>query len=620
MLLISKKKLQKTTDLKNKILNIVNLTVIIPVLMGMIYAMFFFRLSFSSIFNNNISKVLHDSALVANAYYEEYKDKTLGDASAIAASINDNTANVLYDNSMLKTLLESYANLKELSDAVVFVPDENLIIAKNDFSSSLLFDFIPQWAFDQSEKNKPILIENLKSNKIKALIELENFPYKTYLLVSRYMDDKVVKYLNDTKNAVGAYDILNKKIHSMQALFLGIFAILLVFLILISRFVANFLTKKLVNPIDNFVYTTKIISKGDLSTRVVQKTQIEEMDIFIESFNHMLNIVEDSKSDLNSRNNFIEAIISQIPSGLVLMDEKHNIILHNGVFDELKKDEKLPDLFLKNVISIIENNNFDNDHHVVMDSKHFLIKAKLAQFQKMQNAHYLIIFTDISEHIAYQKNLVWTDIAKRITHEIRNPLTPIILSADRIYDKFLSKIDDKENFEKYLSNIKRYANDIALIIDEFIRFGRMPDPVFAIYDLRTIIENGISGGNFDQKITYHFDASEDEKFYCKCDEKQILRALLNVFKNSYEAMDGVDDKFIKIKLSKDGDKNHIEIVDNGPGFSEKLLDRITEPYVSTKVRGSGLGLSIVKKIVDDHGGKLIIKNSENHNGMIIFIL
>lgn len=602
------------------------MTVIIPITIGMIYAIFFFRMSFSSIFNNNIAKVLHDSSLVANAYYEEYKEKTLSDSITIANSINDNTANVLYDNQMLKTLLESYVNLKELSEAVVFIPEQNMILAKNEFSFALSFDFVPQWAFEQATKDKPILIENLKSNKIRALIELENFPYQTYLLISRYMDEKVIKYIDDTKNAVGAYNILNKKIHNLQALFLAIFAGLLAFLILASRFVSGLLTKKLVDPIDNFVETTKAISKGDLSERIYQKTHVDEMNAFIESFNYMLDQLEDSRSELASRNNFIEAILSQIPSGLIVIDENYDIFVKNNVASQIFQDEKLKAEFLSHVKNIISENKYEeNEHNIVLGKYHFLVKIALAKLKKLKNfgsnIHYLVIFSDITEHTAYQKNLLWTEVAKRITHEIRNPLTPIILSADRLEDKYLDKIsDDKENFTKYTHNIKRYANDIALIIDEFIRFGRMPEPIFGTYDMKKIIKEAIAGGNFDKKIKYTFTHDDGQNYSCKCDEKQISRALLNIFKNAYEAMQNIEEKSITVELKKSPSEIIIEINDNGPGFPEKLLDKITEPYVSTKIKGSGLGLSIVKKIIDDHNGKLLIKNSPDHHGMITIIL
>jgi two-component system nitrogen regulation sensor histidine kinase NtrY len=625
---IYRKQDKNSTDLKKQILNIVNLTVIAPVLIGMIYTIFFFRLSFSSIFNNNISKVLNDSSIVVNAYYEEYKEKTSNDAEAIAYSINENTANVLYDSKKLKVLLESFVTLKELSDAIVFVPSQNIILAKNEFGLALSFDFVPKWAFEQAGKNKALLIENLKSNKVKALIELDNFPYRTYLLVARYMDNKILKYIDDTKNAVSEYNLLSKKVHKLQAIFLLIFSGLLIFLIITSRFISGILTKKLVDPIDHFVQTIKIISKGSFSKRLNEKTRIDEMNIFIESFNYMLDQLEDSRFELASRNDFIEAILSQIPSGLVAIEQNYQIFLENNVALQILNTDELKNQFLiqiKNIIIENENNNKKSEYQIKLGRNHFLVKIALAKFKKFQevkkNFHHLVIFTDITEHIAYQKNLLWTEVAKRITHEIRNPLTPIILSADRLEDKYLEKIEnDKEFFLKYINNIKRYANDIALIIDEFIRFGRMPEPVFSSYDIKKIIQEAIAGGNFGKKIQYIFQYDEEKSFICRCDNKQILRALLNIFKNAYEAMQNIEDKIIKVELKINQDKLIIEINDNGPGFPEELLDKITEPYISTKIKGSGLGLSIVKKIIDDHDGQLIIKNSDNHNGFILILL
>jgi two-component system nitrogen regulation sensor histidine kinase NtrY len=610
---------KKINNLQNQVLNIVNLTIVVPLIISLIYAILFFRVSFSSIFNNNILRVLNDSSKVAETYYDEYKTKVLADAISLSETIHNNAPDVLTDRNVLKNLLETYASLKELSDAIIFIPSKNLILAKNEFSFSLNFDYISNSVIESAGINKPVLIENLGSNKIRAIVELDHFSYPTYLLIGKYMDDKVVKYIADTKDAMSSYNVLTKKIHDLQNIFLIIFIAMLVLLTFTSKFIAKFLTRKLVTPINSFVSATQTIANGDLTVQLIQKTSIAELDYLIDSFNRMTNEIDKSRREIISRGNFIEAIIRQIPDGLILFDESKKIILQNqfsiSVVNSLDEDRKRE--FFEKIESFLNRENFNEEFTVSVDALSLLLKITIVNFDD-NKINYLITFSDITEHLAYQKSLLWIEVAKRITHEIRNPLTPIILSAERLEDRYLGMLDDERDIEiflKYINNIKRHTNDISMIIDEFIQFGKMPKAVIEKNDIVSIIQNAINSGNFDNNIDYIFTKNV-EMLIVDCDESQINRALLNIFKNSYEAMSDIENKEINIDLKYIGGILILKINDNGPGFPEELLDKITEPYVSTKVKGSGLGLAIVKRIFDDHNWKMVVTNDENGHGLV----
>lgn len=616
---ICRNKSQKLNNLQNQVLNIVNLTIVIPLIISLIYAILFFRISFSSIFNNNISRVLHDSSLVAETYYEEYKTKILADSISLSETIRNNALNVLTDRNILKNLLETYVGLKELSDAIIFIPSKNLILAKNEFSFSLNFDYIPNSVIESAKINKPVLIENIGSNKIRAIVELDNFSYPTYLLIGRYMDGKVVKYITGTQNAMSSYNVLTKKIHDLQNIFLIIFIAMLVLIALTSKFIAKFLTRKLVTPINSFVFATQTISEGDLSVQLIKKTSITELDHLIDSFNSMTSEIDKSRKQIISRGNFIEAIIRQIPDGLVLFDKDRKIILRNQFsitviegFSDLSKEE----FFIK-LNDFLDDGNFNEERTINIHGLSLLLKITVVNFDNNE-ANYLVTFSDITEHLSYQKNLLWIEVAKRITHEIRNPLTPIVLSAERLEDRYLKFLDqekDIESFLKYINNIKKHTNDISMIIDEFVQFGKMPKAVIKKHDIILIIQNVISSSNFDNNIKYVFVKNVDN-LLVDCDEKQIARALLNIFKNSYEAMTMIENKEIYIDLNYSNDVLILKVYDNGQGFPEELLNKITEPYVSTKVKGSGLGLAIVKRIIDDHNWKLTILNDNDGHGVV----
>lgn len=581
--------------------------------------MVFFQSSFSSIFNNNIATVLDDSIKVAETYHDEYKERIMSDVKSISTIINQNFSGLITDTRILKELLESYTNLKELSDAVIFIPSRNIIVAKNDFSFGLIFDYIPKQIIEEATIEKPILIQDSGSNKIRALIRLDNFSYPTYLMIGKYMDEKVLNYIAETKKATSSYNILTKKIHNLQTFFLLIFVGVLFLLLFTTKFIARFLSKKLTKPLGDVVSAIQEISDDNILIKVRTNTNITELNFLSYSFNLMTEKLNKSNKQIISRSNFIEAILNQIPDGLVIFRVDLSIIIQNNsaknIINSIGENK---DLFFRQVQELIFNDNLEKEHTINIDEKSFLIKITLANFEDEDNKNYLVTFTDITEHIAYQKNLLWVEVAKRITHEIRNPLTPIILSAERLeekYSDFFTNKNEAENFQKYLNSIKKHVEDIASIIDEFVQFGRMPQAVIKKRDLVTIIKSTISTANFDKKINYSFN-SDFTTLIVDCDEKQIARVLLNLFKNSYEAMQEINNKKISIDLKTIDKIIILTIQDNGSGFPEKFLHKITQPYVSTKAKGSGLGLAIVKKILDDHNWQI---NFQNQNGGLVTI-
>ena len=607
-------KSEKKATLQEQILKIVNITIIVPLIISLVYTMLFFQSSFSSIFNNNIARVLDDSIKVADTYHEEYKKNILSDVKSIGATINNNFSGLVTDTEILKELLENYTNLKELSDAVVFVPSQNLILAKNDFSFGLVFDYIPSQIIEETEINNPKLLEG--GNKVRALIRLNNFSYPTYLMIGRHLDEKVMSYIAETREATSSYNLLTKRVHNLQSLFLLIFVAVLVLLILTARFIAKFLSGKLTKHLGDFVNAISGISAGDLTIRANDTTLIAELDSLSSSFNGMVKELSNSRREIVNRGDFIEAILNQIPDGLMVFDNFGMVIMQNHSSKEIieRFGKEASSIFMRRVSELTNSTSTEKESTISIEGRNFLLK--IATFND-ETQKYLVTFTDVTEHIAYQKNLLWVEVAKRITHEIRNPLTPIILSAERLEDKFFTlcrNTNESSDFSRYIMNIKRHSEDIAIIIDEFVQFGKMPQIIIKAHNFVDLVTSAISNASFDSEILYEF-TSDLERLMVECDDKQVGRVFLNLFKNSYEALKEVVEKKIIYILLKIVDKEIIlTITDNGVGFPEELLPKITEPYISTKSKGSGLGLAIVKKIIDDHNWNIRFYN--NKSGVI----
>lgn len=635
-------------SLKKQILNHIFAINLFVTLITVIYIISFLRSGFLLIRNNNIENVLHKSYSVSEAYHKENKEKILNDILIIARALGSHSEDFFYNKEQIQNLIESYSSLKELNEIVVFIPSKNLILAKNNLSFSLIFESIPSSYLFEAEKEKPVIIENFNSPKVKALIELDGFSYKTYLMISRNLDEKILNYVFETKDAIISYEKIKKNITKAQNIFLSVFIVTILASIFIIRFLTKIISDQVVNPINEFVLlaSEKNIEDIDFNKNIKnKKTNIFELNILIEAFSSIIEKLNNSKKEINEHNQFINAIFSQTPYGIFILDYlKSDIIMQNEATKNLLKfnNSDLSQLFLTKVKNlIIKKNNRDIFEESVDLTENisgkiitFLVKIIRADFNYLEKnslekkEFFLVIFNNITEHISYEKTKLWVDVAKRITHEIRNPLTPILLSVERLEYKFLDQIKEekRENFSKYLQNIKKHTLTISNIIDEFVEFGRMPEPQFHEKNLHKIILETIDGAYFDKLMKYEVNFfNEDKNFNSNflVDDKQIMRMFLNLFKNSYEAFyenSKFSDINLKIKITSFLEKDinlKIEIEDNGPGFPINLIEKMTEPYITTKKKGSGLGLSIVKRIVSDHNGVISFENIFNENGEII---
>jgi two-component system nitrogen regulation sensor histidine kinase NtrY len=638
ILISSSVQLKKINSLLNHILNIISLTIILPLTISVIGSVIFFKLSFSSIFNNNIVKVLNESREVAETYYDEYKTKILNDSIDLANLIEQTEKNVLSNAQLLHSILDTYASMKELSDTIIFIPSKNLILAKNSLSFSLNFDFITNETIEAAGFGKPVLMENLSSNKIRAIIELKGFAYPTYLLIGRYIDEKVTRYIFETKNAVSAYNKLSTKIQNLEGLFLSIFILILSLLTFSSKFIAKFLAARFVEPIQQFMRSIETFDKNQAqqSQHKIIKTNIIELNFLIKSFEEMINQIRESQKQIINHGKLIGTVIDEIPNGIILFNGKKQVILENEwikktIDDILRNQTGAKEIFYEKTLQIIEKHshdkkrNFESDFSFNIYKKNLILRTTtlyLADDEK----NFLATFVDITEHLEYEKNLFLIDIAKRITHEIKNPLTPIALSAERLEEKFEHLFTDQKDlkdFYKYTNNIKQHSASITNIIDEFLQFSRLSKITKKPTDVKCLIKDAINASKFNKDIKYIFDEEIDEAQFGKdcnilvsCDSKQLTQVFLNIFKNSTEAMEATSDKKIFIKLIHNTNETTIIIRDSGVGFPAHIINNQIEQYFTTKQNGSGLGLSIVKKIIDDHGWKIEISNDQDGHGVI----
>lgn len=651
LFIVKKKNTYRPISLKKQIFNHLFTINIFITLITVIYIIYFLKTGTLLIRNKNIENVLQNSHLVSEAYYKEGKEKINNDIMIIARTLSDQSDRFFSNKEQIQILIENYSTLKELNEIVVFCPSENIILARNLLGFSLIFDSISSSFIFKASKTNAIIIEDLQLSKIKALIELDGFPTRTYLMISRSLDKKITDYILQSKDALNSYDLIKKDVNKVQNIFLSVFIITVLISIIFIFFITKIIGDQSINPINEFVSLTskQDIENFDFLAIKNKKTNILELNILINAFGLIIEKLNQSREEIAEYNSFINSIFSQTPYGLFVINKINSVIvmeneatnkilLHNKENENLSLNlknlfiQKIQELIIHKPCNIIEK-SFDLTEIHSGKMYNFLVKIIKANFNYLDKKYhdhgdyFLVMFNEITDHIALQRNKLWIDVARRITHEIRNPLTPILLSVERIQSKFTSICSNQKDIDlisKYLGNIKRHTAAISLIIDKFIEFGKMPDPEFHKANIINIINDAIDGSYFNQSMKYEFDISSYsiqinkdliENFIC--DEKQITRMLLNIFKNSFEAFNSSSEKkdlIIKIKIFFD-EMNYFNIIinDNGPGFPLNLIRNLTEPYITTKKDGAGLGLSIVKRIINDHNAKIIFENILDSN-------
>lgn len=616
--------------LQKRIILLFGIVAVTPTIVVAIFSALFFNFGLQSWFNDRVATALHESVAVAEAYLAEHKEIIKGDSLAMASDINRQSYQLYSNPELFDQFINGQAALRSLTEAIIF--QKGKILARTNLSFSLAFEKIPAEAMMAADKGEVALLTSDNDDKVRAVVKLDNV-FDTYLLVGRFVDNKVLEHIDQTKGAANEYNRLRKEINNLQIKFSFIFIIVALLLLLAAIWFGMIFVTDLLIPVKNLLLATERVKAGDLTARLDEGEQNDELSTLSRAFNRMTEQLEKQRSELvaanrqiDERRRFSETVLSGLTSGVIALDAKKSISLLNSSARELlaaDKGDYILDILpqFANIIAEAEE-KFDKfvqaEISVYLSSKTLilLVRVTALEFSEQING-YILTFDDITELVNAQRSLVWADVARRIAHEIKNPLTPIHLAAERLKRKYLKEIQsDPDNFLRYIDTITRHVGDIGRIVEEFVNFARMPSPQFKQENIMDIIKSAIfSEECSNPELQYHLHLPS-ELVYIHCDKTQISQVLGNLLKNAAEAN---SIKNITVSLEKLEDCCKIAIIDDGDGFPQELLDRITEPYITTKPKGTGLGLAIVKKIIEDHGGKLELQNVDK-GAMAVVIL
>lgn len=634
------------STLRRKIVFLTTILVtIIPTVLIAGLALTYYKLGIESLFNEKISKAVSNTTEVAALYLQEHKENIRADILAIAKDLELNYLTLRENPELFTTFLDKQVELRNLIEIVIFQRDGRLI-AKNSLSFALSFENLPDTQLAQAQNNEVIILDSPSNDRVRALLKLNYFGDTTYLLVGRFVDRDILDNLINTQGSVNQYQILMQDIKKHQSILEITFVIVSIAFCALAIFSGVRLAKFITEPINTIIQATELVKQGDFSIRISEKQGKDETSVLTRAFNQMTATLEQQRSQLiqfnqliDERRRFIEAVLSEISAGVITLTPDGYVNFFNTAAAKLLGIDynHLNKLYYKDIFQIVDElielaitnpkEIFSKQVEFHHNNKKSHLFIRVASQLNLQNKleSIIITFDDITDLISAQRTAAWADIARRIAHEIKNPLTPIHLAAERIKKKYLPEITtDATQFRKYLDTINKHVSEIGKMVEEFVDFARIPMPILERYDICSLIRDIV----FEQEctfknITYTFN-SYASHCYVLCDAPQIFRALGNLLKNAAEAIEQKQEKKkgfegkIEINLNKyDSNNVEIKIKDNGVGFDKDMLDRIFEPYVTTKPKGTGLGLSIVKKIVEDHGGKIEILSESSGANLVI---
>ncbi len=515
------KKNKKGAQTNLKYISVFSLFTVIPSLVVAIFSLFIFNFGIQNYFDKQITKAVNNSYDVAKNYLEESKENVLSDVILMSVGLN-RVSNLYYSNpNRFKNIMRSEKLLRRIDDVYLIDSLGNILLSDvTDITDEFVIPSDED--YDQVLEGKPVFVSNNLENKTTVMTKLNSL-VDTYLYISRNIDSEILRYLNETEEAVSFYYSVENSQTGIKVTFAIIYIIVVTLLLFLSTSIAITFASRLTKPIINLIGASDSISKGALDVKVPELETDEEFKQLNRNFNSMIERLKEQQNKL-------------------LINERYE---------------------------------------------------------------------------------AWESVARKLAHEIKNPLTPIQLSIDSLREKYKSKLNNQsQEYEKYLETINRQIKDIEKLVNEFSNFARMPRPILKKINIVNVIKKSLDFIKMTSKSSINL-ITKDKEIFINGDEDQLNRVFINLIKNSQEAIDEIskkDTKFkgnIDIEIDNNNDYIVCRLTDNGSGITDPK--KAMTPYFTTKKTGTGLGLPIVTKIINEHLGDFSIRNKKKGKGTLISI-
>ncbi len=593
----------------------------VPTLLLVIFASLLFQSGVQFWFSGSARGMLENAGELAKGYYE-VNAKDVGDETQTMAGDFRNALGQTNpdDPAFLSYYLEQVFRRRLSESAIVSVGADGIqrteaVATENDDRKQ---DWIATDILKKLDAGEAMVIAN-RTDRIEAVAILFDNP-RSYLYASRALSVPSFALGEKAQSVLEDYDKMVARSRALQLQFNGALYLVSLMIIGITLWVALRVADRLVRPINSLVDAAQKIADGDLSARVSDdQYRDDEVGFLSQSFNRMTQRLElqtgaliATNHQLGERRIFIETVLESVSAGVISVDDSGIIQLANSTAEKMLKD-KLESIVGQNFQVVAPALAELAEHQprgvVQLGDGPEPITVAVKVSPRAQGS--VITFEDISQQLADQRRAAWSDVARRIAHEIKNPLTPIQLAAERLQRRFGKQIaQDESIFEQLTSTIIRQVGDLRNIVDEFSSFARMPKPVFRLENLNDIVGHAVFMFEVAHPdIAFTYQANVDRSMLIS-DRRQLGQAVTNILKNAAESI-GEQQKTnpakgeVTVGLDDEGDTIAIRISDNGIGLPEDR-ERILEPYITNRATGSGLGLAIVKKIIEEHYGEITL--------------
>jgi len=629
-----------------RIVGLFSIIAVIPAIVLAIFASVSLDRGLDHWFSERTKSIIQNSITVATAYLHEHGQVIRADAVSMASDIDQAVT-------LIQTRPEKFGSFLTAQAAVRSIPLAYLIdgnaklLATAGALNTVPYVKPPPRAIEVAREGKAVVIAPGKTNKVAAVIKLTSFD-DTYLYIVRQVNPRVLLHLRRTRASVQEYQRLEERRTGVQIAFGLMYLAIALTLLLAAIWIGLWFANRLVAPIQRLIGAAKQVSEGDLDAEVDAHPSQGDLGQLGATFNNMTHELRSQRNELinantmlDERRRFTEAVLSGVTAGVIGLDTKGIITLTNPSAEELlgNKKSKLAGMPLTQAIpefsALLEKAKKQRGRRPVHEHVHLIRNAQERTFavrvtterSEQKDYGYVVTFDDITELVVAQRTSAWADVARRIAHEIKNPLTPIQLSAERIKRKYGKTIaQDVDVFNQCTDTIIRQVGYIGRMVDEFSSFARMPKPVMERNDIRDVVRDAVflfHVSNPEIKIDIDLPASP---VLSLCDRRLISQAVTNLVKNAIESIEACKEAkleancnstykgAITARVRNANGRYTIEIIDNGKGLPKEGRNRLIEPYMTTRAKGTGLGLAIVQKITEQHGGTLELRDAPKRNG------
>ena len=619
------------------------LIALVPTVLVAVFAGLTINVGMEGWFSDRVRNAVGNSLEAAQAYEAEHRRDLIVDAEALAAYLNlaRQASFFMGDGDIRQVLAQGQSLIQRGLREAYVIDGAGEIRARGERSYLFDYDRPPPEAIAAAQAGETVIIPDWDASEFRALILLDAFVDR-YLYVSRDVDGAILALLDETKETVRLYYQLEAErgrlLFEFGLLYLG-FAVIL---ILAAVWLGLWFAERLAQPVGRLVGAAERVGAGRLDTRVPETEGDDEIALLGRVFNRMTKELKDQRDTLietnrqtEVRRRLFDSVLSSVTAGVIGLDAEGRIDFVNRAGQrllELPADAGAPLGVMVPEFAALFDRLTAGGLPAVQEEIRLTRRGKLESLlvrmavrvgEEGRAEGYVVAFDDVTDLVSAQRMAAWGDVARRIAHEIKNPLTPIQLSAERIRRRFAPRLDEEASaaLDSYIDVIVRQTGDLRRIVDEFSRFARMPEPDRREEDLVRLVRDAVilqESGQPGVRITADLP---EGSLPVEVDATMIGQALTNLIKNAGEAIESLQEQGapeghapeVRIGLTATAQMAEIRIADNGTGLPADRA-RLFEPYVTTRAKGTGLGLPIVKKIIEEHGGTLVLTDAEPFGG------